>query len=113
MENSNFSDTVLRIVSVIPRGKTMSYKEVATKAGNPRAARPVARILSANSDTSVPCHRVICTNGTIGGYNGLRKCGALSKEATDRFKRISSTITSPKEGELDKLRLLMKEGVIF
>ncbi len=51
----------------------MSYKEVATRAGNPKASRAVAMIMSRNYDVSIPCHRVICSNGTLGGYNGLRK----------------------------------------
>jgi O-6-methylguanine DNA methyltransferase len=113
MRDSDFSDTVRNIVSAIPSGKTLSYKEVAIRAGNPRAARAVARILSSNSDTSIPCHRVICTNGTLGGYNEIRKFRALSKEATVSFKKISSTITSPKVGELTKLRLLLSEGIIL
>ncbi len=54
---------------MIPRGSTLSYKEVATRAGNPRAARAVARIMSANYDPNIPCHRIICSNGTLGGYN--------------------------------------------
>lgn len=47
----------------------MSYKEVATRASNPKAARAVAQIMRRNFDPSIPCHRVICTNGALGGYN--------------------------------------------
>lgn len=47
----------------------MSYGEVAMKAGNPKAARAVARVMSANYDPTVPCHRVIRADGTMGGYN--------------------------------------------
>jgi O-6-methylguanine DNA methyltransferase len=70
---SDFSTKVTEIVRGIPRGSTMSYKEVATRAGNPKASRAVAMIMSRNYDVSIPCHRVICSNGTLGGYNGLRK----------------------------------------
>lgn len=66
---NDFTLRVLCVVAKIPTGSTRSYKEVATLAGNPRAARAVARIMSANYDPMIPCHRVICTNGTLGGYN--------------------------------------------
>lgn len=70
MQRSNeFSDRVRDIVRGIPRGNTMSYKEVATQAGNSKASRAVAMIMSKNHDATVPCHRVICSNGTLGGYN--------------------------------------------
>lgn len=69
-KNKNtFAETVRKIVRKIPRGKTLSYGEVATLANNPRAARAVARIMSQNYDVTVPCHRVICANGSLGGYN--------------------------------------------
>lgn len=71
--NSDFSAKVKVVVRGILRGNTTTYKEVATKAGNPKASRAVAMIMSRNDDISIPCHRVICSNGTIGGYNGLRK----------------------------------------
>ncbi len=65
----SFSENVKAVVRGIKRGKTMSYKEVATVAGNPRASRAVARIMSQNYDPDVPCHRVICSDGKLGGYN--------------------------------------------
>lgn len=64
-----FTERVRAVVKEIQRGKTMSYKEVATRAGNAQGARAVARIMSLNYDPSIPCHRVIYANGTIGGYN--------------------------------------------
>lgn len=67
--NTSFTEKVKHVVQKIPHGKTMTYKEVAVKAGNPNAARAVARIMSANYDPTVPCHRVIRTDGGLGGYN--------------------------------------------
>jgi methylated-DNA-[protein]-cysteine S-methyltransferase len=64
-----FKDAVKEIVRNIPKGKVLTYKEVAIQAGNPLAARAVARIMSVNYDPTVPCHRVICSNGQLGGYN--------------------------------------------
>ncbi len=73
-----FSEKVIAIVKKIPAGKTLSYAEVAKKAGSPQASRAVGSIMAKNQDKSVPCHRVIRSDGSIGPYNGLR---GKSKEA--------------------------------
>lgn len=74
-----FTTNVNNVVKKIPKGTTMTYKEVATLAGNPKAARAVANIMAANFDLSIPCHRVIRTDGTLGGYNrgGIEKKRAI------------------------------------
>ncbi len=64
-----FREKVLNIVRKIPKGGSMTYKQVATKAGNANASRAVGAIMRTNYDPSVPCHRVIHTNGVIGNYN--------------------------------------------
>lgn len=110
---SSFTESVRDVVRKIPRGSTLSYKEVAAKAGNPNAARAVARIMSQNYDLTVPCHRVIRTDGGLGGYNEVRKCGTLSQEVVDIFEKISYNLHSPCKGELEKLKLLVSEGVIL
>ena len=69
-----FKERVLEIVSKIPRGRVLMYKEVARRAGGPRAWRAVGNILNKNYDQKIPCHRVIRSDGKIGGYNrGVRK----------------------------------------
>jgi O-6-methylguanine DNA methyltransferase len=65
-----FSDKVRGIVRKIPKGKTMTYKEVASKAGNPKAARAVGAVVRSNYDPSIPCHRVVASDGKMRGYNG-------------------------------------------
>jgi O-6-methylguanine DNA methyltransferase len=67
-----FKEKVIAIVKKIPKGKTLSYKDVAGKAGHPGAARAVGAIMRTNTDASVPCHRVIMSDGALGGYNGIR-----------------------------------------
>lgn len=67
-----FSGKVITIVKKIPKGKVMTYKEIAKKAGSPGASRAVGSIMAKNNDINVPCHRVIRSDGTIGPYNGLR-----------------------------------------
>jgi len=75
-----FTKKVYQVVKTIPKGKTLSYKQVAEKAGNPRAYRVVGNILNKNSNPDIPCHRVIQSNGKIGGYNkGTKKKIALLK----------------------------------
>ena len=74
---TNFSQKVLKITSKIPKGKTLSYKEVAKRAGKPRAYRAIGQILAKNYDSKIPCHRVIKSNGSIGGYNRGPKSKAL------------------------------------
>ncbi len=66
---TSFRKSVLRVVRGIPEGDTRTYKEVAIAAGNPKAARAVGAILKTNYDPTIPCHRVVKSDGTLGGYN--------------------------------------------
>ncbi len=86
----SFKELVLRVVKDIPEGKTLTYKEVALRAGNPLASRAVGIIMSRNTDREIPCHRVIRSDGKLGGYNGLR---------------------GGKQGVAAKALLLQKEGI--
>lgn len=71
---TGFKDRVLKITAQIPRGKTLTYKEVARRAGRPRAYRAVGNILNKNFNPKIPCHRVIRSDGGVGGYNrGTKK----------------------------------------
>lgn len=66
-----FHREVLKATSTIPYGETRSYGEVAEMAGTPGAARAAGTALSVNPIALiVPCHRVIKSDGTIGGYGG-------------------------------------------
>lgn len=73
--NRDFSQKVHKIVKKIPKGKVLTYKEVAKMAGNEKASRAVGNILSKNFDSQIPCHRVINSSGKLGGYNR----GSLNK----------------------------------
>ncbi len=79
---TEFAEKVRTIVRKIPRGKVMSYGEVAKAAGSPGAARAVGTIMANNYDDSVPCHRVICADGSPGQYNrgGTKKKLALLRK---------------------------------
>lgn len=67
----SFRSNVLYIVARIPRGQTMRYGEVARRAGSPKSARAVGAIMRANRDKAIPCHRILRSDGSLGGYNGL------------------------------------------
>jgi L-threonylcarbamoyladenylate synthase len=72
MEKS-FSQKVIEVVKKIKKGEFLSYKEVAKRAGNERAARVVGNILAKNKDPKIPCHRVIKSNNLLGNYKGSSK----------------------------------------
>ncbi|MDP1690145.1 MAG: MGMT family protein [bacterium] len=84
---SSFANRVRDAVRQIPKGETKSYGEVARAIGYPGAARAVGTVMKNNYDPSVPCHRVVRSDGRIGDYN--------------------------RGGERAKKRLLEKEGVVL
>ena len=65
----SFKEKVFDIIKKIPEGKTLTYAEVAKKAGNAKAYRAVGNILNKNYNPLIPCHRVIRLDGSLGGYN--------------------------------------------
>jgi methylated-DNA-protein-cysteine methyltransferase related protein len=64
-----FQLAVYHIVKSIPPGKVATYKQVAELAGSPKASRAVGMCMKHNPDsTTVPCHRVVASNGKLTGY---------------------------------------------
>ena len=84
---SDFTRRVYAVVAKIPRGNTMTYAQVAARAGDKKAARAVGTILSKNYNPKIPCHRVIRSDGKLGNYN--------------------------RGGTAGKRKLLKREGAIF
>ena len=84
---ASFRARVLAVVSRIPEGYVLSYRDVAQRAGNPKAARAVGSILKTNYDPKIPCHRVIRSDGNLGGHNRgvARKQKLLKKEGVKIF----------------------------
>tara|TARA_B100000900_G_C20446921_1_gene661478 strand:+ start:313 stop:597 length:285 start_codon:yes stop_codon:yes gene_type:complete len=67
---TEFQYIVFEEIRKIPKGQTISYKQLAEKIGRPRAYRAVANACGINPDPdNIPCHRVIRSNGDIGGYS--------------------------------------------
>ena len=64
-----FTEKVYQVVKKIPQGKVLTYKELAKLAGSPRAWRAVGNILNKNRDPKIPCHRIVRSDGRLGGYN--------------------------------------------
>jgi len=79
---STFKNRVFKVVHQIPKGQTLTYKEVAQKAGSAKAYRVVGNILNKNYDSKIPCHRVVRSDGKPGGYNrgAQKKIEILKKE---------------------------------
>lgn len=84
-----FQRRVLEETSKVPRGQVTTYAEIAKRIGKPKAVRAVGQALRRNPiPIAVPCHRVISSDGTLGGYDGQM-------------------------GDERKVRLLQIEGVVF
>ena len=79
---SSFQAKVFAVVKKIPSGKTLTYKQVAVAIGQPKAFRAIGNALSKNYDDSIPCHRVVRSDGKIGEYNRgqSQKAKLLKKE---------------------------------
>jgi len=76
-----WKNKVFEVVQHIPKGTVMTYKQVAELTGNPKAYRAVGNILNKNYDPNIPCHRVVRSDGKIGGYNrGVAKKRAILQE---------------------------------
>lgn len=70
-ETKSFSDSVYAMTSLIPMGKVTAYGAIAKAIGFPGAARAVGQALGANTNPMVvPCHRVVLSDGILGGYSG-------------------------------------------
>lgn len=82
----DFKDRVYQEVKKISKGEIRTYREIAKAAGRPKAWRAVGNILAKNFNPEIPCHRVICSNGKIGGYNR----GAAKKKLLLRIEQIKN-----------------------
>ncbi len=83
----DFRSKVLDVVRQIPVGQTLSYKEVAERSGSPRAFRAVGQIMKQNWNSEIPCHRVVRSDGSLGGYNrGVQEKAKRLLEERERFQ---------------------------
>jgi O-6-methylguanine DNA methyltransferase len=64
-----FTERVYDVVQEIPKGSVLTYAQVAQRAGSVKAVRAVGNILNKNYNPDIPCHRVVRSDGSLGGYN--------------------------------------------
>ena len=85
LQGTEFQIKVWQATQKIPAGKTASYKNIATAIGHPGSWRAVANALASNKIAYfVPCHRIISSNGNLGGYKWgtERKAVLIAHEKT-------------------------------
>ena len=86
-----FQNSVWKTIQQIPYGKLGSYKWIAAQIGKPKAVRAVGNAVGANPiSILIPCHRVIRSNGNLGGYGGglerKRQLLALEGHTSEKFR---------------------------
>ncbi len=87
-QGTEFQKKVWEALKTIPQGSVITYKELAIMIGKPKAIRAVANAVGKNPYApQVPCHRVIRSDGKIGGYSGVggvqKKLELLKNEGVD------------------------------
>ena len=79
LNGTKFQIKVWKAISKIPRGQVRTYKELAKLIKKPKAARAVANACGKNPyPIKIPCHRVIRSDGSLGGYSG--RGGVITKK---------------------------------
>ena len=81
-----FREKVLKQLAHVPRGRVLTYGGLARLIGSPNSARAVGNALNKNLNlVRVPCHRVVCSDGKVGGYAGgvLKKVELLRDEGVE------------------------------
>lgn len=83
-----FEKKVLKVIKKISNGRVATYKFVAKAVGRPRASRAIGNVLKKNPYLiKIPCHRVIRSNGQLGGYSlGSKKKLLILKKEGIKFK---------------------------
>ena len=100
MNKTLFREKVYKLTRQIPKGKVVTYGQLARLAGSPRAARAVGMCMKINPDApNTPCHRVVASNGNLTGYsagNGISTKKKMLIEEGVRFKGDRVDLTSSK-----------------
>lgn len=107
---NRFPFLVFSAVRKIPRGRVATYAAVAAAAGRRRAYRAVGNALNKNPFKSVPCHRVIRSDRTAGGFAPLE---VRERKNSSSLRNRARPLTEFAGGTKEKTRLLEKEGVKF
>ena len=88
MTYTKFQEAVWQACAKIPKGKVSTYAEIANAIGKPTAVRAVGNALNVNPHSpKVPCHRVIRSNGSVGGFaHGTKKKIEMLKKDGAKIK---------------------------
>lgn len=87
--NTSFKQKVYEVLRAVPKGKVVTYGQLARLSGNTKASRAVGMLMAKNPDApQTPCHRVVASDGTLHGYSG-------------------------DGGIVTKKKMLIEEGVLF
>ena len=87
MKGTKFQLKVWKYLKTIPKGNLKTYKEVAIGIKSPKSARAVANACGKNPYApKIPCHRVIRSDGSLGGYSG--KGGIQQKRRLLRLEKV-------------------------
>ena len=87
MKGTKFQLKVWKYIKTIPKGKVKTYKQVAIAIKSPKSARAVANACAKNPYApKIPCHRVIRSDGKLGGYSG--KGGIEKKLSLLKFEKV-------------------------
>jgi len=96
----NFQEKVFVVIRKIPEGKVSTYKEVACALKKSKAYRAVGNALNKNVSKLVPCHRVIKSDGSVGGFRwGSR----------EKIKKLKKEGVKVKNGKIDLGKYLYKK----
>jgi len=88
LKGTKFQLKVWKYLKSIKKGTVKTYKEVAIAIKNPKSARAVANACAKNPYApKIPCHRVIRSDGSLGGYSG--KGGIKQKLRLLRYEKVS------------------------
>lgn len=100
---TGFQNKVLEALREVPYGETRSYQWLAINSGNPNAVRAVGGALSRNPlPVIVPCHRIITSDGALGGFMSGRATGALRLKTDLLALEGISLTTGKRSGALSK-----------
>ena len=91
LKGTKFQLKVWKYLKTIPKGKVKTYSQVAKAINMPKAVRAVANAIGKNPyPPKIPCHRVIRSDGSLGGYSGIggikKKRQLLIDEGFNKFK---------------------------
>ena len=107
---TSFSEKVYRLTKKVPRNRVTTYKEIARAMGT-KAYRAVGQALKRNPYApQVPCHRVVSTQGTIGGFGGQTTGKAIQKKKA-LLKKEGIQFTGNRVKNFKKLRFLFPRAM--